>query len=123
MSTRRTHFGDTFNGVTIVSCGRSNASWSSGNWRRVDCERCKATPAYAAQVEAHKAKVEADFQAQTPRTIVPQFGRVNDQGVMECYKCQGVLFRERPRSLFSYHYVCEGCGTSMHPLTETGMST
>lgn len=66
---------------------------------------------------------EAAFVAQTPRTIVPQFGRVNDQGVMECYKCQGVLFRERPRSLFSYHYVCEGCGTSIHPMTETGMST
>lgn len=90
---------------------------------RVTCLVCKNGLAYVgAHARAELAREEA-FQAQVPRTIVPQFGRVNDDGVMECYQCKGVLFRERPRSLFSYHYVCEGCGTSMHPLTETGMCT
>lgn len=106
-----------------IVCSVAKARRVSENFSMVDCRNCQATPAFTDAVEAYKAKVEAEFAAQTPRTIVPQFGRVNADGVMECYSCGGVLFRERPRSLFSYHYVCEGCGTSMHPLTETGMST
>jgi hypothetical protein len=93
------------------------------DYRRVDCLNCQTQPEYVeAQRKYHEA-IEAEFQAQTPHTIVPQFGRVNDDGVMDCYKCHGVLFRERPRSLFSFHYVCENCGTSMFPATETGMCT
>lgn len=122
MSRLKTHYGDTVNGVTITACGRGGR-YMSGHVTSVDCQACKNTYEFEAALERYKAKLEADFANQTPRTIVPQFGRVNDDGVMECYKCSGVLFRERPRSLFSYHYVCEGCGTSMHPLTETGMST
>lgn len=122
MSRLKTHYGDTVNGVTITACGRPG-SWMSKSITRVDCQACKNTAEFAKALDEYKAKLEADFQAQTPRTIVPQFGRVNADGVMECYKCGGTLFRERPRSLFSYHYVCEGCGTSMHPMTETGMST
>lgn len=121
MSRLKTHFGDTVNGVTITACGRGQQQ--SKNISYVDCLACKGTAEFAAAVQEYKDKAEAAFNAQTPRTIVPQFGRVNAAGVMECYKCQGVLFRERPRSLFSYHYVCEGCGTSIHPMTETGMST
>lgn len=102
-------------------CGRGKRL--SDNIHRVDCRLCQQSPEGVGAMAAAVVAAEAAFVAQTPRTIVPQFGRVNDQGVMECYKCQGVLFRERPRSLFSYHYVCEGCGTSIHPMTETGMST
>lgn len=122
MSRLRTHFGDTENGITIVACGRGGRLMTK-NVSGVDCQACKNTAEFDAALAAYKAKLEADFAAQTPRTIVPQFGRVNADGVMECYACGGTLFREKPRSLFSYHYVCEGCGTSMHPLTETGMCT
>jgi hypothetical protein len=99
-----------------IATGRTSESF-----QYVDCGNCRKTPEFEGLVAAYKVASEAEFAAQTPRTIVPQFGRVNDDGVMECYKCQGVLFREKPRTTFSYHYVCEGCGTSTHPLTETGM--
>ena len=102
-------------------CGRGKIVRS--NIHNVNCSFCTNTPAFQAAVAEYKVEAEAAFQAQEPRTIVPQFGRVNDDGVMECFKCEGVLFRERPRSLFSYHFVCSNCGTSMHPMTETGMCT
>jgi hypothetical protein len=89
----------------------------------VDCGFCRNSSEYRDAMEKRNAAIEADFAAQTPRTVVPQFGRVNDDGVMECSGCGGVLWRERPRSLFSYHYVCEGCGQSVYPMTETGMCT
>lgn len=98
-------------------------TWTSDEPRRVTCLNCQDQPEYIEAVKAVKAAQDAEFAAQTPRTIVPQFGRVNADGVMECPWCSGVLWRERPRSLFSYHYVCEGCGKSVHPLTETGMCT
>lgn len=107
--------------LTTGGCGRGKRT--TDNVHRVDCLVCKGSDTFVAAIADYKAKAEAAFQAQTPRTIVPDFGRVNSDGVMECFNCKGVLFRERPRSLFSYHYVCEGCGKSMHPMTETGMCT
>lgn len=109
--------------LTPGGCGRGQGRFLTENPFDVDCGVCAAKPAYSRLLAEAKQEREAAFQAQEPRTIVPQFGRVNDDGVMECYACKGVLFRERPRSLFSYHYVCAACGTSMHPMTETGMST
>lgn len=119
----KTHFAvkPPFDATAVASCGRGRRI--DTNVYRVDCGLCRRQDAYIlAKDEADSAR-EAAFNAQEPRTIVPQFGRVNVDGVMECYQCHGVLFRERPRSLHSYHYVCAGCGTSMHPLTETGMCT
>lgn len=109
--------------TNTIACHRAvvAGTWTSDNWTRVTCQNCKDTDAYAeAKFNAEQAQ-EAAFQAQTPRTVVPQFGRVNSDGVMECFVCQGILWREKPRSLHSYHYVCEGCGQSVFPLTETGM--
>lgn len=113
----RTHFAVTEGSDSY--CGRGKRT--STVLRYVDCLFCKNTEMYRSRLAREREAAEAAFNAQTPRTIVPQFGRVNDDGVMECYQCKGVLFRERPRSLYSYHYVCAECGTSMHPLTETGM--
>lgn len=119
----RTHFSVKvpYSTEQVASCGRGKRLNSDPF--RVDCLLCKNQDSFILALDEAKSKREADFQAQVPRTIVPQFGRVNTDGVMECYHCHGVLFRERPRSLWSYHYVCAGCGASMHPLTETGMST
>lgn len=119
MAQPKTHF------VSIIgdsACNRTNAR-TSNVVSRVTCLLCKNTSEWQEAYRAMKAAQEARFQAQIPSTVVPQFGRVNDDGVMECYECGGVLFRERPRSLFSYHYVCEACGRSTHPSTETGMCT
>lgn len=107
--------------ATGAACGRGKRT--DENPARVNCLLCQSKPTYQASLAEYKAAQEAAFQAQVPRTVVPQFGRVNDDGVMECPKCAGVLWRERPRSLFSYHYVCSGCGNSVHPMTETGMCT
>lgn len=117
MSNLRTHFAT--GSPAFAACGRGRRL--TDNVSRVDCQVCRSKPHFQASLADFMAKLESDFQAQTPRTVVPQFGRVNDDGVMECFKCHGVLFRERPRSLFSYHYVCDNCGTSLHPMTETGM--
>lgn len=108
-----------FSTETKAACGRGQRT--DTNPFHTDCRLCQNTDAHILALDEAKSAREAAFQAQEPHTIVPQFGRTNDDGVMECYKCQGVLFRERPRSLHSYHYVCANCGTSMYPLTETGM--
>ena len=105
-----------------TACGRTSR-YVNDNVTRVTCLNCQNKDEFLNAHIKMKQAQEAEFQAQTPRTIVPQFGRVNSDGVMECFNCHGVLFRERPRSLFSYHYVCESCGKSMHPMTETGMCT
>lgn len=110
-----------FNAVAEAACGRGRHIVD--NTFRVTCLNCQKQDAFIlAHDEATSAR-EAAFHAQEPRTIVPQFGRVNDDGVMECPWCTGTLWRERPRSLHSYHYVCANteCGKSVHPLTETGM--
>lgn len=117
----RTHFAvkPPYNATAVAACGRGKRI--DANVYRVDCLNCQRQDSYIlAKDEADSAR-EAAFHAQTPRTVVPQFGRVNDDGVMECRDCHGVLWRERQRSLWSYHYVCAGCGKSVHPLTETGM--
>lgn len=101
------------------ACGRGKAL--TDNPEQVTCNLCQNKEAFVKALIDFNEAQEAAFQAQVPHTIVPQFGRVNDDGVMECFKCEGILFRERPRSTWSYHYVCSNCGTSMHPLTETGM--
>lgn len=105
------------------ACGRG--ARKDTNIYRTDCLNCKATPVFITEKAKADAEREAAFHAQTPRTIVPQFGRVNADGVMECPWCAGVLWRERPRSLFYYHYVCanDECGKSVEPMTETGMCT
>jgi hypothetical protein len=113
----KTHFGYADQSM----CGRGTRT--TENIYSVTCGHCQRHPMYERAKATADAAREAAFHAQTPRTIVPQFGRVNDDGVMECYQCKGVLFRERPRTSWSYHYVCAECGTSMHPLTETGMCT
>lgn len=115
------HFSVDGGEAPVSSCGRGRRITALVT--RVDCLICRGMPMFEEALSAHKARQEAEFQAQTPRTVVPQFGRVNADGVMECSVCAGVLWRERPRDLFSYHYVCEGCGKSVHPLTETGMCT
>lgn len=107
--------------ATGTVCGRGRLL--ANNVSTVTCLLCQDSDDYRTQKAEFDAKREAAFQAQEPRTVVPQFGRVNDDGVMECYKCQGVLFRERPRDLWAYNYVCANCGTLLRPLTETGMST
>ena len=119
----KTHFAVPGALGNVAECGRGRRI--TDDTRRVDCQVCQNKPQFGAAFIAQEAAREAAFQAQTPRTVVPQFGRVNDDGVMECSYCHGTLFRERPRSLFSYHYVCanEDCGKSMHPMTETGMCT
>lgn len=122
----KTHFAvkPPFDTTAIAACGRRHeGARRTEDVRRVTCLNCKNQDAFIlAKGEADSA-AEVAFQAQVPRTVVPDFGRVNDDGVMECFKCGGVLWRERPRSLFSYHYVCSACGTSAHPMTETGMCT
>lgn len=111
-------------GPEVVACGRRVGYTSyTLDARRVTCLNCQNKPAFRTALAAARAEAEAAFQAQTPRTVVPQFGRVNDDGVMECFACGGVLWRERPRSLHSYHYVCADCGQSVFPMTETGMCT
>src|SRR5919206_2938650 len=118
----RTHFGinPPFSTAVVSACGVGRRI--DTDTRRVDCLNCQRQDSFIlAKDEADSAREKA-FQEQTPHTVVPQFGRVNDDGVMDCSYCGGVLFRERPRSLFSYHFVCanEECGKSMHPMTETG---
>jgi len=104
------------------ACGRAS-NYVTDNLYRVTCLNCQKQPEFIEAKAEADAKREAAFWAQEPRTVVPQFGRVNDDGVMECPWCEGVLWRERPRSLYSYHYVCANseCGKSVHPMTETGM--
>lgn len=104
------------------ACGRPSPR-ANTEVSRVTCLLCKGTPVWQEAYRAMKEAQEIAFHAQTPRTVVPQFGRVNDDGVMECPDCGGILWRERPRMLCSYHYVCAGCGMSVFPPTETGMCT
>lgn len=118
MSTIKTHFAIMAKDGVASACGRG-ARMDTSTFR-VTCGSCIIRNVFQ---EEHQKAVwarEEAFHAQVPTTVVPQFGRVNDDGVMEC-KCGGVLWRERPRSLFSYHYVCAACGSSVHPMTESGM--
>lgn len=110
-----------FDTTEVSACGRGKVI--TGNVFQVTCGLCVGKDSFILAMDEAKSAQEAAFHAQTPRTVVPQFGRVNDDGVMECPECAGVLWRERPRSLFSYHYVCAGCNKSVHPMTETGMCT
>lgn len=106
------------------ACGRTASSpfRRESVTRHVTCLACKKQPEFkTAQIE-QQAAAQAAFEAQEPKTVAPQFGRTNAAGVMEC-QCGGTLFREKPRSLFSFHFVCSECGHSLHPLTETGMCT
>jgi hypothetical protein len=121
---KKTHFSTAPATSLQVACGRHvNEFGQTPFTNSVTCGHCRNSPEFATVKADQDAKREAAFQAQEPHTIVPQFGRVNDDGVMDCYQCHGVLFRERPRSTWCYNYVCAACGTSMHPLTETGMCT
>jgi hypothetical protein len=121
----KTHFGVkvAFSTEVVASCGRGKRL--TDNTFNVDCGLCQNRDAFILAHDEAKSRREAAFWAQEPRTVVPQFGRVNDDGVMECPDCSGVLWRERPRSLFSYHYVCANaeCGKAVFPMTETGMCT
>lgn len=105
----------------LAACGRGKRVTS--NVYDVDCGLCRQYAVFQTAKKVADAARETAFQAQVPRTVVPQFGRVNDDGVMECPECAGVLWRERPRTLFSYHYVCAECDKSVFPMTETGMCT
>lgn len=116
----KTHYSALNDGTT--ACKRKALRFSDDVYR-VDCLSCKDTAVFEIASQVAHTKREEAFNAQVPRTVVPQFGRVNDDGVMGCPTCTGTLWRERPRSLFSYHYVCAECGNSVHPLTETGMCT
>jgi hypothetical protein len=107
--------------ATGTVCGRGRLL--ANNVSRVTCLLCQDSDDYRTQLAEFKAKREAAFWAQEPTTVVPQFGRVNDDGVMDCYKCGGVLFRDRGRDLFNYNYECANCQTLIRPMTETGMST
>jgi hypothetical protein len=100
-------------------CGRGGEFNTVDTPHRVSCLFCRDTQAFLDAVQAYKEKVEADFAAQTPRHVRQLWNNEN----IDCRNCGGDLFRERPRSLLSFHFVCEGCGTSVHPPTETGMST
>ena len=102
-------------------CGRGRIVTDSP--RMVTCGVCQTRETYRKPRMAEDEQRENAFQAPTPRTVVPPFGRFNDDGFMECFACGGVLWRERPRSLHSYHYVCADCGQSVFPMTETGMCT
>jgi hypothetical protein len=113
----KVHFGTD----TTTVCGRGRRG--TENVFIVTCLLCRGSDLFERAEVTAKEKREAAFWAQEPRTIVPQFGRVNDDGVMECYKCNGVLFRDRGRDLFNYNYQCANCETLMRPMTETGMST
>ena len=117
----KTHFAvkPPFDTTEVSACGRGKRI--TINIYRVDCLLCQSNDAFILAMDEAKSAAAAAYEAQVPRTIVPQFGRVNDDGVMECPKCQGVLWKEKPRNLWSYHYVCQGCQFSVHPLTETGM--
>lgn len=123
MSNLKVHFNT---GTDSAACGRSvkGPRYLAANPRQVTCNSCKyGSDAWSEAMVAWQTAEDEAFEAQEPRTVVPQFGRVNADGVMDCYNCGGTLFRERPRSLFNYHYVCANCGTSTMPMTETGMCT
>lgn len=105
-----------FDLTPVASCGRTGSVRIDTNVSRVDCLNCRKGDAFLLAVDERNAAVEADFQTQTPRTVPSMF----QAGNYVC-QCGGDLFRERPRSLFSFHFVCEACGHHMFPPTETGM--
>lgn len=113
----RTHFTVKlpFDLTSVSACGRGRRIVTVVS--RVDCLNCRKQDAFLLAVDERNSAIEADFAAQTPRHVPSMF----NNGNYSCHKCGGDLFRERPRSLFSFHFVCEGCGTSMFPPTETGM--
>ncbi len=122
----KTHYAtgvETRGATQLSACGRGKRL--TQNVYQVDCGLCQQYAVFQTAKKIADDAREVAFRAQEPRTVVPQFGRVNDDGVMECPWCAGVLWRERPRSLWSYHYVCanDECGKSVHPMTETGMCT
>lgn len=119
----KTHWADN----DAPACGRKVVAGTrlSDHTHNVTCLACQNLSSFEEAKFNDDVAREQAFRDQVPHTVVPQFGRVNDDGVMECPWCGGTLWRERPRSLFSYHYVCanDDCGKSVHPMTETGMST
>ena len=102
-----------------VACGRTVQTWGTTPFAtRVTCLTCKGKPAWQ---EAYRSEMEARdaaFKAQTPRQVRHMMNNEN----MVC-TCGGDLWREKPRSLFSFHFVCEACGRDVFPPTETGMCT
>lgn len=98
-----------------AACGRGRVLTENVN--QVTCLTCKTKDAFILAKDEAASKAEAAFQAQTPR----QHRHLWDNGVIVC-TCGCDLWRERPRSLLSFHLVCEGCGRHIYPPTETGMS-
>jgi hypothetical protein len=126
MSRLKTHFAvPATGGGNVPACGRGFNSRRSEQPSYVDCRACQNTDEFAQALAAYKAKLEADFAAQTPRKVIDMWQTAQPYGTVfyVCRVCGGDLWRERPRSLFSFHFVCESCGNSIHPMTETGMST
>lgn len=98
------------------ACGRGGKVRTTTDVSRVSCLVCQGKDVYTNAMLAHRAEQEAAYQAQTPTQVRSIWG----DGNYVC-QCGGDLWRERPRSLFSFHFVCEACGKSIYPLTETGM--
>ena len=123
MSRLKTHYGDAVNEVTITACGRGGRMSKTVTY--VDCRACQNTAEFAQALADHKASLEREFANQTPRKVIDMWQTAKPYGTVfyVCRHCGGDLWRERPRSLFNFHFVCEGCGESILPMTETGMST
>jgi ferredoxin-like protein FixX len=104
---------------TVAACGRylgtKGRSAQAAAYRRVTCLNCRQSETYLAAKAVWEAAEKAAFAAQTPREVQTLFG--ND---LVC-ACGNRTFREKPRNLTSFHYVCSECGMNLHPLTETGM--
>ncbi len=113
----KTHFTDV-NSLKPTVCGRTGRV--TDNVWSVTCLSCRNTEPFYRAKEQAEIRCEQAFNAQEPRKV----HNVWDwQKFYECSGCGGDLWRERDRTLFSYHFVCAGCGDSIHPPTETGMCT
>lgn len=89
------------------------------NVHRVDCLNCQRNDKFILAKDEARMAEEAAYWEQSPRKV----RNVWDWNKFYVCDCGNDLWRERPRGLFSYHFVCSACHHSIHPPTETGMCT
>jgi hypothetical protein len=91
--------------------------YHTDNVHEVTCEVCKKTPEFVERFEAAALEKQKAFEAQVPHEVKNPWTSTN----LVCHECGCTTFRDKDRDLWTYWYVCSGCGKMQGYPTETGM--
>ena len=111
----KTHFLHREDAVYTACCRPIAKARTARSTTEVTCIRCRNTEAFVKADARQTLLREQAFREQEPAP------RHTITGTQVICSCGHDMFRERPRSLDFFNYVCAKCGKTTSPLTETGM--